>query len=100
MQPVVDREALPGEVEATLVRVEREQDHDEDRDEQVEQRERRPQPEQLVADRVPAARARKGATRARGERRCGGGRRLGDRAHTAASVRLRVPSTFAYANTA
>src|SRR3712207_7377342 len=37
MRPVVEREALPGEVEAALVVVEREQDDDEDRDEQVEQ---------------------------------------------------------------
>ena len=51
VRPVVEREALPGEVEAALVVVEREQDDDEDRDEQVEQRERRPEPERRVRQR-------------------------------------------------
>ena len=40
--PVLEREALPREVEAPLVVVEREQDDHEDRDEEVDQRERRP----------------------------------------------------------
>ena len=40
VQPVVEREALPREVEAALGVVEREEDHDRDRDEQVDQRAR------------------------------------------------------------
>ena len=50
--PVVEREALPGVVEAPLRVVEREQDDDEDRQEQVEQRQPRPQRERAGADAV------------------------------------------------
>src|SRR5436190_176803 len=100
VQPVRQREALPGEVEAPLVRVEREQDDDEDRHEQVEQREPRPEAQQLVADRVPAPRARPPAARLLRGARVGSGSGGFDHAHTAASVRFLAPSALAYANTA
>ena len=50
----LQREALPGEVEAPLVVVERVEDDDEDRDEEVQQRQARPDPQQPVADAVVA----------------------------------------------
>jgi hypothetical protein len=56
---VVEREALPREVEAALVVVEREQDDHEDREEQVEQRQHRPDAEQPPARAVGTARGRR-----------------------------------------
>ena len=51
--PVLEREALPGEVEAALRVVEREQDDDRDRQQQVDQRERRVEVQRLVQQPAP-----------------------------------------------
>ena len=60
--PVLEREALPREVEAPLVVVEREQDDHEDRDEEVDQRERRPDADAEVAQLVARASSRHAAS--------------------------------------
>ena len=87
--PVAQGEALPGEVEAALVVVEREQDDDEDRDEQVQQREHRPDAERPVAQAV----ARTGRRAAGRRRSTGGGAGGFDDGHQiAASVRFCAPS--------
>src|SRR3954465_7211826 len=94
------REPVPDEVEAPLDIVERDQDTDDNRHEEVQQREARPEPERLVAERVPAPRAGEATPATRGplgrHRRASGF----DGSYSAASVRFRVPSAFAYANTA
>jgi hypothetical protein len=90
--PVLEREALPGEVEAALVRVEREQDDDEHRDEQVQQGQARPDREQPAADAVGRRPAAAAARRLEIALDDGGDV---DRHQIAASVRLRAPSTRA-----
>ena len=88
--PGVEREALPGEVEAALGVVEREH-HDHEEDEEVEQRQRAPDPERPRARLVDAAGPRGFSSPAMTSATLGGL----DRHQIAASVRLRAPRTRA-----